>query len=262
MIIIGEKLNSSIPKMHELMSSKNSEAIKQVAVAQQEAGAKYLDINAAIFRENEFEMLNYILNIVLQNTDCGIMLDSPSAAVIEKAVDLVKGRELIINSITLQDRINELIPIVKKLKCGIVCLPIDEEGIPKTVERRLENSLKLVDILTKEGISKEQIYIDVLAEALAVDDQAARITIGTICELRKADPDIHIICGVSNVSFGLPKRASINASFLSAAIFSGLDSGIVDITSEQIQSAVYTAEMIAGLDEYCMEYLGYFRSRK
>lgn len=262
MIIVGEKLNSSIPKMYELMNEKNTEALKQIAIDQQKTGANFLDINTAIFRENEYDMLKYVLDIVLENTKCGIMLDSPSPAIIEKAIKLISDREVIINSITLQDRINELLPIVKSYNSGVVCLPIDKDGIPKTAEKRVENSLKLIEILQEAGIEKNRIYIDVLAEALAVDNESAVTTINTISDLRKAEAEVHIICGVSNVSFGLPKRTSINAAFLTTAIFAGLDSGIIDITNEQIQSSIYIAELVAGKDEYCMEYLGYVRSKK
>jgi 5-methyltetrahydrofolate corrinoid/iron sulfur protein methyltransferase len=262
MIIVGEKLNSSIPKMYDLMKEKDTEAIKQIAVSQQEAGAKYLDINTAIFREQEIEMFKYILDIVLEHTQCGIMLDSPSPEVVEKALTFITGRDIIINSVTLQDRIDQLLPVVKSYKTGIVGLPIDQDGIPKTAERRVANSLKLIEIMNREGIKSSDIYIDALAEAVAVDSEASVTTIKTIEGIRKANPEVHIICGVSNVSFGLPKRTAINSAFLSAAIFAGLDSGIVDITNEQIQSSIYTAEMIAGLDEYCVEYLGYIRSKK
>ncbi len=262
MIIVGEKLNSSIPRIFELMKAKNTEELKKIAVDQQNAGANFLDINTAIFREQEIEMMEYVLGIVLESTECGIMLDSPSPAVIEKAIGLISGREVIINSITLQDRINELLPVVKSYNSGVVCLPIDKDGIPKTAEKRVENSLKLVEILQEAGIAKDKIYIDVLAEALAVDNENARTTIESIAALRKAQPDIHIICGVSNVSFGLPKRPDINAAFLNTAIYAGLDSGIVDITNQQIRSTVFIAEMIAGKDEYCIEYLGYFRGQK
>lgn len=262
MIIVGEKLNSSIPKINELMKERNTEALKQIAIDQQNAGANFLDINTSIFREEEYEMLKYVLEIVLENTECGIMLDSPSPAVIKEAIKLISNREIIINSITLQDRIEELLPVVKSYNSGIVCLPIDKDGIPKTTEKRVENSLKLLEILKEARIEKDKIYIDVLAETLAVDNESAVTTINTISELRKTEPDVHIICGVSNVSFGLPKRTNINATFLTAAIFAGLDSGIVDITNEQIQGAIYLAELVAGKDEYCMEYLGYIRSKK
>lgn len=262
MIIVGEKLNSSIPKIQELMQKKDTEAIKQIAINQQESGANFLDINTAVFREDEYNMMEYILGIVLENTECGIMLDSPSTAVIEKAIKLIKNRKIIINSITLQDRIDDLLPIVKNYGTGVVCLPIDQNGIPKTTEKRVENSLKLIQILQEAGIEKDKIYIDVLAETLAVESESAMTTINTISRLRETEKDVHIICGVSNVSFGLPKRGNINAAFLTAAIFAGLDSGIIDITSEQIQNTIYVAELVAGKDEYCMEYLGFIRSRK
>jgi 5-methyltetrahydrofolate--homocysteine methyltransferase len=261
MIIVGEKLNSSIPKIYEIMKAKDTEAIKKIAIDQQEAGANFLDINTAIFRNDEFDMFKYVLEIVLENTECGVMLDSPSATVIEKAIKLISNREIIINSITLQDRINELLPIVKSYNTGVVCLPIDEDGIPKTSEKRVEISLKLIKILQEAGIEKSNIYIDVLAETLAVESEAAKTTIKTITELRKEEADVHIICGVSNVSFGLPKRTNINAAFLTAAIFAGLDSGIIDITNDHIQGVIYVAELVAGMDEYCMEYLSYIRSK-
>jgi len=262
MIIVGEKLNSSIPKIYDLMKEKNTAALMQIAIDQQKAGANFLDINTAIFREDEYDMFKYVLDIVLENTKCGIMLDSPSPAIIEKAIKLVSNREIIVNSITLQDRINELLPIVKSYNSGVVCLPIDKDGIPKTTQKRVENSLKLIEILQEAGIEKKKIYIDVLAETLAVDSESAVTTIKAISDLRKAEAEVHIICGVSNVSFGLPKRTNINAAFLTTAIFAGLDSGILDITNEQIQSTIYIAELVAGKDEYCMEYLGYIRSKK
>ncbi len=259
MILVGEKLNSSIPKVFELMEKKDDGAIKQIALDQQNAGADYLDINTAIFRSNELEMLEYVLGIVLENTTCGIMLDSPSPAVIEKAITLISGRDIIINSITLKDRINELLPVIKSYGTGVVCLPIDGDGIPKTADRRVENSLKLIKILQEAGIEKDKIYIDILAEALAVDSDAVKKAVDAISALRKAEPEVHIICGVSNVSFGLPKRADINAAYLTTAIFAGLDSGILDVTNKQIRNSVYISAMMAGLDEYCMDYLGYIR---
>ncbi len=261
MIIVGEKLNSFTPKIFDAMKAKDTETIRQIAISQQEAGASYLDINTAIFREDEFEMLKYILDIVMENTTCGIMLDSTSPVVIEKALPLLSGRDIIINSVTLNDRINNLLPLAKSYNTGIVGLPIDAEGIPKTVEKRVENSLKLIEIMNKEGIKNTDIYIDALAEAIIAESAASVITIRTIEEVKKANPEVHLICGVSNVSFRLPKRADVNSVFLSAAIVAGLDSGILDITNEQIRSTVYTAEMIAGHDEDCRNYLGYIGNK-
>ncbi len=261
MIIVGEKLNSFTPKIFDAMKAKDTETIRQIVISQQDAGARYLDINTAVFKEDEFEMLKYILDIVMENTACGIMLDSTSPAVIEKALPLLAGRDVIINSVTLKDRINDLLPLAKSYKTGIVGLPIDAEGIPRTVEKRVENSLKLIEIMNREGIKNTDIYIDALAEAIIADGGVSVITIRTIEEVKKANPEVHLICGVSNVSFRLPKRADVNSVFLSAAIFAGLDSGILDITNEQIRSTVYAAEMIAGHDEHCRNYLGYIGNK-
>ncbi|MEG0614733.1 MAG: dihydropteroate synthase [Oscillospiraceae bacterium] len=258
MIILGEKLNSSIPSTLEAIQSGNDEKIITLCKLQEDAGANFLDVNTAIVGDEEISAMLHILEIAQANTSCGIMLDSPNVDVIKAVIGKIEGREIIINSITLDER-HELISVAKAYNAGVVALPLTEDGIPDTAEERLENVKKLVEILTSEGIEMDKIYIDIIVESLAVNGNAATTAIKT-CELvRENFPEIHITGGLSNISFGLPKRMNVNTAFISALVCAGLDSGIIDITSEKISAAVTSAEALCGKDEYCMNYIEKFR---
>jgi len=255
MLIVGEKLNSSIPKTLEAMLDGDMEYLVQLTLAQVEKGANFLDINTALCGEKEEQIMEQILEMVQAQCTCGIMLDSPNPSLIKKVIDKIKDREIIINSLTLAQRFNELVPIIKEYNCGIVGLPIDENGIPETVEKRVVNASRLIEKLCENGVNIEKIYIDVLCEAMAVQDGSAVITLKSIEEIKRLYPKVNTICGLSNISFGLPKRQTINAAFLATAIYCGLDSAIMDITNATLHSTLYAALAMAGKDEYCMDYI-------
>jgi cobalamin-dependent methionine synthase I len=260
MIIIGEKLNSSIPNTFEALKNCNSEYLKNIAIAQQNNGADYLDLNTAMFGTEEISKMNYLIELVQNSTKCGIMLDSPSPDVIKQAICKIKNRKIIINSVTLSERLNALADTINEYHTGVVGLPVDEKGMPETAEQKTMNALKLIELLENNQLSPENIYIDVLAQSLATDSSSAVAAIQTIMAVKKAKPSVHIVCGLSNVSFGLPKRLTINSAFLSAAVFAGLDSAIMDITSEPIRNALYASLVVAGEDEYCINYIKNSRS--
>lgn len=257
MIIIGEKLNSSIPSALEAMKS-GDEAVIALIRAQESAGAAYLDINTAMFESRETEVMERVVKLVLENSECGIVLDSPDPEVLKRVSKLCAGRELILNSVTSDERIDELAPVAAELGCGVIALPMSVDGIPDTAEGRLECAKTAIAKLTAAGVAEENIYIDAICETLATLDTNAKTSLDTI-RLVKENTGAKTTCGLSNVSFGLPKRAFINAAFVSAAIFCGLDSAIVDPTSKELKRAVFAASAVAGQDEYCMEYIGFIR---
>lgn len=258
MIIIGEKLNSSIPSALEAMKS-GDEAIIALIRAQEEAGANYLDINTALVEDGEAEAMERIVRLALDNSSCGLVLDSPDPEVLSKAARLCAGRELILNSVTADERIDELLPTLAELGCGVVLLPMNQsEGIPESAEGRLECAKAAISKLTAAGVSEENIYVDAICETLATSDTNAKTALETI-RLIKSETGAKTVCGLSNVSFGLPKRAFINAAFLSIALSKGLDAAIVDPCSKELRKALYSASAVLGLDEYCMEYIGFVR---
>lgn len=255
MIIIGEKLNSSIPKTLEAMNSGDMPYLQSLACAQAEHGADFLDINTALCGPKQSEVMKQILEMVQKECTCGIMLDTTAPTLMKEMLPKVQGRNVILNSLTLTQRFDEVAALAKEYSCGVVALPIDNHGIPKTAQKRTGNSIQLIEKLLAHGIKAEQIYIDVLCEAMAVEDGAAMVTLQTIQGLKAQYPHIKTTLGLSNVSFGLPKRAVINASFLSAAIYCGLDSAIMDPTSPSLRSAMFAALALSGQDEYCMDYI-------
>lgn len=257
MILIGEKLNSSIPSTLRAMKESDEEIISLIK-AQEAAGAAYLDINTAMFEADELPMMEKIVKLALSNSSCGIVLDSPDPKVIEEAAKLCAGRELILNSVTSDERIDELAPAAAKLGCGVIVLPMDTDGIPETAEGRLECAKKAIAKLTAAGVDEENIYVDAICETLATLDTNAKTSLETI-RLVKENTNAKTTCGLSNVSFGLPKRAFVNAAFVSIAIYNGLDSAIADAMNEELRRAIHSANAVSGLDEYCMEYIGFIR---
>lgn len=262
MIIIGEKLNSSIPKTLEALKVRDEASIIKMINKQERCGADYLDINTAICGAEELNQLLWLIELVLSNSNCGIMLDSPSPDVIAHALQKVEGRNVIINSVTLTERIDELLPVIRQSGCGVVGLPIDEDGIPNSADKRFYNAQRLLERLGEEGIPSDRIYIDTLAEALAVGSENAKITLDTTRKIRQAQPKVHLTCGLSNISFGLPKRNNINTAFLAMAIYCGLDSAILDITTPAMRTMLASALAVNGEDEYCMEYISYIREEE
>lgn len=256
MILFGEKLNSSIPSVYEVMKSGDTNALIELCKAQEASGADYLDINTAILGEDELPCMLKIVELAQAHTSCNIMLDSPNCNVIREAVKAV-NRPLIINSITLDER-HELIDIAVEKNAGLVALPIDEYGLCEPRER-VENAKAIADLCRNKGLPLENLYIDVVMESVAVNPMAARNAIETIKGVKCAIPEAKTTCGLSNVSFGLPKRININTAFICTAVYCGLDSAIIDVLSQKSMDALCSANVISGADEYCVEYLERFR---
>lgn len=258
MIIIGEKLNTSIPNTLDAVQNKDEAALVALIRAQDESGADYQDINTAVGAD-ELENMKWLTRLVLENTNNGIMLDSPSPEVIEKVIGMAAGRPVIVNSVTLTQRLS-ILPVIRDTGAAVVGLPMDDDGIPQTAAGRAENAKRMVDKLTNAGIPAEKIFIDALAESVAVADQNLMTVLAALPLIGAIDPGIKTICGVSNVSFGLPRRININCAFLSAAIAAGLSSAILDITSPSVKTALISSLAAFGQDEYCLNYISHIRS--
>ncbi len=259
MLIIGEKLNSSIPKTLAALKARDERYLTSLIRTQEEAGAHFLDVNTAICGDEELSQMLWLISLIKEHSSCGVMLDSPSPRVIEEAILTLPERPVIINSVTLAERINELLPVIKETGAGVVALPIDSDGIPSGVEKRVENAGKLIEKITGFGIDRDKIFIDVLVETIAVGSENALCALGTTLRLKSAYPQVNTICGLSNVSFGLPKRVNLNATFLCSAVMAGMDAAIFDITSPLMRDALFSANAIAGRDEYCLDYINHIR---
>jgi len=260
MYLIGEKLNSSIPRTLDALKSQDDRALTRLIRAQSESGADCLDINTALTGPAEKENMRRVVRLALEHSRADLMLDSPDPEVLLWALAEVEDRRVILNSVRDDDAYDELIHMGKAAGAGFVAMPISGGSVPQTAQERLERFLPLVSRLRGAGVPDDAIYLDAMMEALATNDQAGRITLQTIRLLRTAFPDTHILCGLSNISFGLPSRGKLNAAYLTMALACGLDAVIADPTAEKIQEVRAVSACLLGEDEYCLEYIQYERS--
>jgi len=254
MIIISEKLNSSIPSVKKVFDSGDKAALEALIKEQYDYGARMFDINTAVCA-SELEKGKEAADAVMSYGDCGIVIDSPSEEIVEKMLEYINGRtDVIINSVSVSERLGN-IDLAVKYSTGIIVMLTDENGIPDSAEKRFENACRMIGLLNSKGISNDRIYIDPIVETVAVNDRAATVTLDTIALVRKRFSDVHITCGASNVSFGLPRRAFINNAFMAIAIYLGMDAPICSITAPWMDGTIRASEMLAGHDEFCMNYI-------
>lgn len=262
MIFFGEKLNSSIPKTREAFEARDKEAILNLAKAQLDGGANYLDLNTAMC-ENEAETMIWVARLLTEELGCSLMPDSPDPDVIEELYSAVELKKSIINSITPEkDKFNKIAPIVKKYETGVVAMPLgglEGNAMPLDSGERAENADKIITNLNSVGIEDSRIYVDAIAESAGANFMSPAYALEAVRKVKDAHPDVHVTAGLSNVSFGLPKRQVINRTFLTLLMQNGLDSAILDTDNKDLMLAAVAAQMLLGDDEYCMNYLSVYR---
>ena len=260
MIIIGEKLNGSIPSVAAAIANRDGEFIRQLALAQTAAGADFLDCCASVPEAQEPEVLAWMIDNIQQVTDTPICVDSPSAAVL-KAVFSACKKPGILNSVSGEgNKLDTIFPLLAENPgWQVIALLSDDRGIPKNAADRLRVLDKIMAKAAEYGISPARIHIDPLIEMLCTAEEGIGMVLEVIRTIRDRYPTIHITGAVSNVSFNLPARALITQAFLVLAMEAGMDSAVLDPTKKDLMGVLYATEAMLGEDEYCMEYIGAYR---
>ena len=260
MIIIGEKINGSIPSVAAAIANRDGELIRQLALAQTAAGADFLDCCASVPEAQEAEVLTWMIDNIQQVTDTPICVDSPSADIL-KAVFSVCKKPGILNSVSGEgNKLDTIFPILaENPKWQVVALLSDDKGIPKNAADRLRVLETIMAKAKEYGISPARIHIDPLIEMLCTAEEGIGMVLEVIRTIRERYPTIHITGAVSNISFNLPVRNLINQAFLVLALEAGMDSAVLDPTKKDLMGVMYAAEAMLGEDEYCMEYIGAYR---
>jgi 5-methyltetrahydrofolate corrinoid/iron sulfur protein methyltransferase len=264
MLIIGERLNTSRKQFREMFDNReqNLDAIRALIKSQVAAGANYLDVNVGTRVTTEIEDLVWLAKFTQETVDIPLSIDTPNPKAAEAALKAHKGRP-IINSISLEEkRYNGMISLVKQYKAGVIALCLDDVGMPETIEDKLRNAKRLVERLNKDGVRNEDIYLDPLVQPVSTDTKFAFQTVEAIKRIREMFPDVHISCGVSNVSYGLPKRLFINQAFIVMCIAAGMDTGIIDPNDEVTMRNIWAAEALSDKDPFCANWLELFRAGK
>lgn len=260
MIIIGEKINSTLKSIRPAMETRDKQAIQDLALRQINAGAQYIDVNAGMFHENESEVLKWLIEAIQEVTDTPFAIDSPSAQAILTGCETNKNGRPIINSITAEKaRYDAIVPLIKRFNAKVIALCMDDTGMPETTEDRVLIARTLIHNLTQEGVALDDIFIDPMVRPIGTGSHYGTVAIETIRQIKTEFPQIHIACGLSNVSFGLPARKILNQTFLVAAMAAGMDGAILDPLDKKLMSFVYATEALLGKDDYCMEFLTKFR---
>lgn len=260
MIIIGEKINSTLKAVRPAMENYDAAVIQDLAKRQYEAGASYIDINAGMFYEDEPERLEWLARTVQEAVDAPLCIDSPNSKALEKALKVNKNGKPIINSITDEkQRYDSVIPLVQEYGTGIIALCMDDTGMPETVEDRVKIADRLIEKMSKKGVGIGDMYIDPMVRPIGTGSHYGVVAIETIRRVKAGYPGIHIACGLSNISFGIPLRKLMNQTFLVSAMNAGMDGAILDPLDRKLMSFLYATEALMGCDEFCMNYMAKFR---
>jgi len=264
MIIVGERINSTKTKIREAIKARNIVYILKEARSQLANGAGFIDINCAVTSGDEIQDIDWIVSVIQSEIkDVSLCIDSPNYLAIERALKVYKaGGELMINSITADEhRISTILPLAKQYNAKLVALTMDERGMPDDANGRLEIARRILDRVKKSGFNEENLYFDPLIRPISTEPKQADEFLKSI-PLIKGIGCVKTICGLSNVSFGLPNRTLINSSFLAMAIAAGLDAAILDPLDSHIVSSIAAAKALLSQDEYCADYIKSFREGK
>lgn len=244
MIIIGEKINGSIPSVAAAIAERDAELIRQRAIAQAEAGAAFIDCCASVPEAQEPETLKWMIDCIQEVTDLPISLDSPSPRVLAQVIPYCR-RPGLINSVSMEgDKCDVVFPIIADTQWQVIGLLCDDTGIPKCAADRLRVFDKLMAKAEEYGIAPERIHIDPLIEMLCTSEEGIAVNEEVISSVRRQYPEIHITAAVSNISFNLPVRKLINQGFTMMAMRCGLDSAILDPLNKDLMGLIRAAEAL------------------
>ncbi|MCK8825357.1 methyltetrahydrofolate cobalamin methyltransferase [Fuchsiella alkaliacetigena] len=255
MIIIGELINTSREEVEPAVKERDKEFIQKLAKEQEEAGANFIDVNCGTLIKEEVEAMEWLVKTVQEVVEVPLCIDSPDPAALKRGLEIHEGKALV-NSITAEEeRYQETLPLIKEYNASVVALVMDDGGMPKDAEDRIRVATKLIEDLTSDGVPKEDIYVDPIIQPIGTDEKMGVQILNAIDEITNEYPEVHITCGLSNISHGLPERPLLNQAFVLLAMSRGLDSAIIDPLDERMIALITGAETLLGNDQYCANYI-------
>ncbi len=254
-VIIGERINpTGRKKLAAEMAAGNFETVVADAIAQVEAGAQMLDVNAGIPLADEPAILAQTIQLVQSITDVPLCIDSSIVEALEAGLTTYRGKALV-NSVTGEnEQMERVLPLVARHGAAVVAISNDETGISEDPDVRFEVARKVVSRAADHGIPREDVVVDPLVMPIGAMGTSGRQVFRLVRRLRE-ELGVNTTCGASNISFGLPNRPGLNAAFLPMAIASGMTSAITSPLHEEMRKAVWAADVMMGNDEHCAAWI-------
>lgn len=254
-VVIGERINPTGKKLlKEALRNKDMDYIIRQGITQAEAGAHILDVNMGLPEIDEEEMLCKSVYELQSVLSVPLQLDSGDAKAMESALRLYNGKAMINSVNGKEESMAEIFPLAKKYGGVVVCLCLDENGIPSDAQGRIDIAKKIIERAEEYGIDRKNLTVDALTMTISTDNNNAVETLKAVDYIRNT-MGVNTVLGVSNISFGLPNREVINTAFYTLAMSRGLSAGIINPNSQSMMNAFYSYKALAGLDESCQQYI-------
>ena len=255
-VIIGERINPTGKKLlKEALRNNDMDYIYREGVSQTDAGADILDVNVGLPEIDESQMMVNAVKGLQSILNTPLQIDTSDTVAMEKALRIYNGKPMINSVNGKEESMNSVFPLVKKYGGVVVCLTLDENGIPENVDDRLRIAEKIINKAREYGIGKNDLVFDPLCMTVSTNKENVKITLECVRRL-KNDLGVHTVLGVSNVSFGLPNRELLNSSFFTLALNNGLSAGIINPKSEMMMNAYYSFNALTGNDNNFESYIG------
>ena len=262
MIVIGEKLNGAIPSVGKAIAARDEEFVRDLVRRQVNAGVDYLDACAGTTAEEEQDALSWLIDIIQDETDTPICVDSPNARIIEQVLPQVKRCGLI-NSVSGEgDKCEVIYPLIKATEWKVVALTCDNDGIPETAEKKVAIAKDLIEKAADYDIAPDRIFIDPLVLALSAVNDCMLSFMDSVKMIKECYPTVNTVSGLSNISYGMPYRKIVNMNFLTLALSAGMDAAIIDPENRDMIATMYAVEALLNRDKHCRKYNKAFRQGK
>ena len=263
MLIVAERINATRKSVREALQRKDEAFFIQEAKKQEAAGAHFIDVNAGTEASQEIENLPWLVELIQDEVGIPLSLDSANDQALARALRVYRKKEVMINSFTAEEeRIKAILPLAKDYNALVVGLAMGEGGIPQTVEDRIKLVDKLVEAVDHYKIGRDKLFVDPLVVPIGTDHYQGKVFLETVKAVKEKYDEVQTICGLSNISYGMPNRRLLNRTFLVLALGYGLDASIIDPLDQEMMSSIYAASALLGYDEFCMNYLSAYRSGK
>jgi len=264
MVIVGERINASRKNIRPAIERRDAAFIQAEAKKQAAAGADYVDVNCGVFLDREPEYLAWLVQTVQEVVDTPLCLDSPNPAAIAAGLKHYRNGIPLINSVSNEGtRAQDLIPLIQDYNANVVALCMGLTGaMPKDAADRVTEARALIETLTTAGVPLGNIYVDPVVCPIGNDVRNGLAVLEAIREIMATFPGVHTICGLTNVSHGMPLRKLLNQNFLVLCMAAGLDGVILDPLDQRLMSNVLAAEALLGRDDFCLNYIRAHRAER